>query len=261
MAKRLSVEKLRQYLRLDEQTGHLFWIARPSNRVKVGDRAGAFVPSARARQLSLCGVKFSAAQAVFALSHGEWPSERLIHVNGDPDDQRLANLRYPHSGDPEDLTAARVRQLFGYDSETGVITRLMATAPNVSVGETVGSSNGYGYLSAGADGRNYLVHRLAWMHYHGSWPKGRIDHINGNQLDNRISNLRDATPAVNSQNQRRPHRCNKTGLLGVCPVRGGWKAQISIGGITRSIGRFETPEAAHVAYIDAKRKHHEGNTL
>lgn len=45
-----------------------------------------------------------------------------------------------------------------------------------------------------------------------------VDHANGDKLDNRRANLRVGTRRRNMQNQR-PHRDNKTGFLGVSPVK------------------------------------------
>ena len=112
------------------------------------------------------------------------------------------------------------------------------------------------------DEREYSAHRLAWLYVHGAWPTGQIDHINGDRGDNRISNLRDVTPALNTQNQRRAARSNKSsGLLGVTANRGRWLAQISIGGKSRNLGRYATPEEAHAVYVAAKRVLHAGCTL
>ena len=49
----------------------------------------------------------------------------------------------------------------------------------------------------------YSAHRLAWFFVHGEWPKKQIDHINHNRDDNRIANLRDVSPAVNSRHRVR----------------------------------------------------------
>lgn len=112
----------------------------------------------------------------------------------------------------------------------------------------------------------YSGHRLAWLIHYGEWPSGDVDHINGDPTDNRIQNLRSVSHAVNLQNQRAPHRNNRGGFLGAYfdstrarPKK--WKAQLSVSGRTKSIGWFLTGEEAHAAYVEAKRKLHEGCTL
>jgi len=39
-------------------------------------------------------------------------------------------------------------------------------------------------------GGNYPAHRLAWLYVHGTLPKRFIKHIDGDNLNNRIANLR-----------------------------------------------------------------------
>jgi hypothetical protein len=77
-----------------------------------------------------------------------------------------------------------------------------------------------------------------------------VDHINGNSLDNRLSNLRLATPRQNAQNSKiRKH--NKSGYKGVsfCKCTGKWVARIKVSGVYLNLGRFDTPELASAAYI------------
>ncbi len=83
----------------------------------------------------------------------------------------------------------------------------------------------------------------------------------GNRSNNRLSNLRDVSQAMNIQNERKPRSNNKSGFLGVKANRGLWKAEISIDGKTKFLGRFKTPEEAHQVYVEAKRKLHPGCTL
>jgi hypothetical protein len=90
-----------------------------------------------------------------------------------------------------------------------------------------------------------------------------IDHRDTCRTNNRLANLRDATRSVNAQNLRAARSNNSScGLLGVTWNRGRWTAQISPPGGPRTyIGRFDTAEQAHAAYLDAKRRLHAGCTL
>lgn len=75
-----------------------------------------------------------------------------------------------------------------------------------------------------------------------------IDHINGNSLDNRKSNLRIAT-----KRQNHHHQASWKGVCpkGVQPVRGRFNARIFCDGINYYLGIFNTQKEASDAY-DAK---------
>jgi hypothetical protein len=109
--------------------------------------------------------------------------------------------------------------------------------------------------------KRYAEHRLAWLYFYGSWPALFIDHINGNRSDNRISNLRDVPLVVNNQNQREPRGNNTNGFLGVRVRNERIYAEIAVNGKSIKLGNFPSKEAAHEAYVQAKRKLHPGCTL
>ena len=126
------------------------------------------------------------------------------------------------------------------------------------------SQHARGYVDVCLFGKRYGAHRLAWLHALGEWPAGEIDHINGNRADNRLANLRDVSHAVNTQNIRAPHRRNtSSGLLGVRRGKESlrFEACIRVNRRHVCIGRFDTAEQAHQAYLAAKREFHEGCTL
>lgn len=83
-----------------------------------------------------------------------------------------------------------------------------------------------------------------------------VDHINGDGLDNRRSNLRPANQFQNQQN-RGPNKNNKSGFKGVS--RSGktlWQAHIWSDGKHYALGRYATPEEAARVYDEAAREMH-----
>lgn len=79
-----------------------------------------------------------------------------------------------------------------------------------------------------------------------------VDHVNGNGLDNRRSNLRPATPSQNQAN-RSTRRDSSSGFKGVYwyTDRQLWRARITANRKVRSLGYFRTAEAAARAYDEA----------
>lgn len=94
-------------------------------------------------------------------------------------------------------------------------------------------------------------------------PKGMVvDHINGNTLDNRKSNLRICTHKQNSEN-RKLHKRNKNGCTGIFYDIGRgnnptpkWIAHICIDGKRKHLGRFNTKEEAVECRIKAEDKYY-----
>ena len=114
-----------------------------------------------------------------------------------------------------------------------------------------------GYVGIRINGVRYLAHRLAWAYHFGTWPALNIDHINGNGMDNRIMNLREANQSENHQNKRRQSN-NKSGFTGVSwnTLERRWRATIQIGGKQIFLGGFAEKEDAYSAYLKAKAEFH-----
>lgn len=63
-------------------------------------------------------------------------------------------------------------------------------------------------------GFKYVTSNLVWLYHKGKLPKGYIDHIDGNTLNNKIDNLRDVSHTINCRNAKLNTR-NKTGIAGI----------------------------------------------
>lgn len=162
------------------------------------------------------------------------------------------------------ITAERLRELLLYDPETGMFTNRCRRGNKAHAGAIAGFiSKGYRRLCI--DGALVLAHRAVWCYVTGSWPTNQLDHIDRDKLNNRISNLRNATNSVNQQNRLRARTDNAIGLLGVSKSTSRrtkpWLAKIQGNGHQRFIGYFSTPEEAHEAYLSAKARYHQGAVI
>lgn len=82
-----------------------------------------------------------------------------------------------------------------------------------------------------------------------------IDHINGNPLDNRRSNLRFCSHGENSRNVR-VHRDTASQMKGAHKSGNQWESRIMVAGKRVYLGRFRTAEEAHRAYVNAASEYH-----
>lgn len=164
---------------------------------------------------------------------------------------------------PPSATEEQLREALFYDSETGIFIwklrprshfRLEKTqkAMNKTHAGRVAGRDNHGYKNIRVFNKEYRAHRVAWLFVYGEWPKGEIDHINGDRSDNRISNLRDASRTENRRNSFM-QKHNTSGINGVSWHKGDkrWRAFIKVNGKQKHIGNFANMEDA----IRARRKY------
>lgn len=139
-----------------------------------------------------------------------------------------------------------MKDVFDYDPSTGEIRWAVQPAKNVPRGSLAGRVTRNGYRRICYKGKYYLAHRLAWFLYYGSWPTQTIDHLDGDKLNNAISNLEDVSMRTNTA-----RRSSNTELpTGVCRQKGRYRAQKWYQGKNLYLGYYDTPEQAHQAYLN-----------
>lgn len=163
-----------------------------------------------------------------------------------------------------------LRQLFTYDPETGEIRHasrhagLFATKHGWAIFQgrklagRIATSRRNKYLCVSFCGTLYYAHRVAWKMHYGIEPtKHDLDHINGDPMDNRIVNLREASRSQNTMNT--PVRSDSaSGVRGVkwfAPSKK-YLAHIGVNGERFHLGLFDTIQEAQKAYVAAAQKLH-----
>lgn len=87
----ISVEELREILRLDPETGKLYWLVSPNRRIPAGSEAGC--STGIYRNIGIRGRTYYVHRVVFALTHGRWPEETVDHEDRSKRNNQPDNLR------------------------------------------------------------------------------------------------------------------------------------------------------------------------
>jgi hypothetical protein len=114
-------------------------------------------------------------------------------------------------------------------------------------------SDNDGYNRFGINGKNIFRHRImayTWLDFDINNSKLQIDHIDGDRINNHISNLRVVNHQQNQWNQTKAKgyswdkKANK------------FKSCIRLNNKTINLGRFDNEEDAREAYLNAKKLYH-----
>tara|TARA_R110002153_G_scaffold268273_1_gene432940 strand:+ start:85 stop:549 length:465 start_codon:yes stop_codon:yes gene_type:complete len=108
-------------------------------------------------------------------------------------------------------------------------------------------SRGYKHINLYKNSKkNFRIHRLLAIHFienPNNYPV--VDHIDRNQLNNNLENLRWVTQSINCRNRKNKGKCMK----GVTKRGNKFEAGIRIDGKIIYLGRFDTEIEAHQAYM------------
>lgn len=154
-----------------------------------------------------------------------------------------------------------LRRMLIYDDSTG---QLFWRESNLHpqrirtrlVGRPAGGMGSKGYLSVCIHGKQLRVHRVVWAFIYGTWPPTGIDHKNGNTADNRVENLRLASPSQNGMNAQKKSSARTSTLKGVAwnKRKKKFEGRITFEGRRYFLGLFDAEADCHAAYCEAAKR-------
>ena len=148
-----------------------------------------------------------------------------------------------------------IRSLFFY--RDGKLYWKQKVSNRAKIGGRVGCQDSNGRLRFSYQNKGYSVHRVIYLMHHNTLP-AVLDHIDGDYLNNRIENLREATQMQNCWNAKTSKK-NKTGVKGTYwhPHYEQYLAHCMINGKRHKVGMFKELEEARIA-LEQFRAIHQG---
>ncbi len=117
---------------------------------------------------------------------------------------------------------ARIQREYDYDADAGLLVNKRRGKAVKGVKHTGTKYQCFGFRNKGKM-KFLLYHGAVWAWHHGRLPKGQIDHIDGDEQNNRIENLREVSGHENQLNTLHKWRPNAvTGLPGVSKLINGF---------------------------------------
>lgn len=150
------------------------------------------------------------------------------------------------------ITQELLQHLFDY--KDGQLFWKNPTSNRKKTGERAGCKKEKGYRFIRINNFLFYEHRIVYMWHFGKFI-GKIDHIDGDTFNNKISNLRIASNAENSRNSKK-FSTNTSGRKGVSLQKNinKWHAYIGIDGKIKNLGFFKDFDDAVKARENAEKE-------
>ena len=99
----------------------------------------------------------------------------------------LVEAHSKHLVKSECLSQDYLKEVLDYDEKSGILLWKKKVARRVKIGDRAGCNAGK-YRMITVKDKRYREHTVIWVYMTGRMPKGGVDHINGNGLDNSWGN-------------------------------------------------------------------------
>lgn len=148
----------------------------------------------------------------------------------------------------------RLRELLQVDDD-GVLRWRRSTSNRAPVGSIAGEVKKNRRRRVVVDGHRYYAHRLAFKMATGKEPPKYLEHVDGNQGNNRPGNLCAATMSQIRTHVWRPASTNTSGVRGAHrnTSTSRWRVGVKVGNRKYFLGTFDGPADAACAYDHAVR--------
>lgn len=145
-----------------------------------------------------------------------------------------------------------IKRNFRYDPEIGVVERFqksnrgrpLADGTKRLIGWHPVTTKLNGYLVTECEGYKLLAHRIAFVLMEGRFPHPTIDHIDHDGMNNKWSNLREATYERNNSNSEK----KRYGRRGARFVNNRWYCRFKHEGRDIHLGMYWSEDDAHKAF-------------
>jgi len=109
----ITLERLKQILDYDPESGEFVWKQRISIRVTIGEKAGHPLVNGYIG-IGIDGKKYLAHRLAWFFVYGDWPKGLVDHINQDKADNRISNLRVCTKSDNAANSKKRKDNTSGY---------------------------------------------------------------------------------------------------------------------------------------------------
>ena len=154
------------------------------------------------------------------------------------------------------LTQESLKKLFKYNPLDGSFLRLVTTSNNARANTIAGCISVQGYRVIRIGPKLYRTNRLAFLYMTGQFPVFHVDHKDGDTLNDRWLNLREATVSQNLANAKL-RADNTSGYKSVTwfAARKKWMVKICVRGKHKTLGYTDNPVDGAAIYAEAAKKY------